>query len=153
MTGIARLTEYLWQYWRRYLLGGLSLVGTTSLLMLVPWWIRAAIKAIEQGDPQSELVRYVLLIMLAAVGGGLLRGVSRSIIFNAGRNVEYDLRNDFFAHLEKLHLDYYQSQRTGDLMSRAVNDINAVRLLLGPGFLNLINTPSTSYTRWFLCSP
>lgn len=141
MAGIARLTEYLWQYWRRYLLGGLSLVGTTSLLMLVPWWIRAAIEAIEQGDPQSELGRYVLWIMLAAVGGGLLRGVSRSIIFNAGRNVEYDLRNDFFAHLEKLHLGYYQSQRTGDLMSRAINDINAVRLLLGPGFLNLVNTP------------
>ncbi len=141
MPGIARLTEYLWQYWWSYLLGGLSLVGTTSLLMLVPWWIRAAIEAIEQGDPQSELGRYVLWIVLAAVGGGLLRGVSRSIIFNAGRNVEYDLRNDFFAHLEKLHLGYYQSQRTGDLMSRAVNDINAVRLLLGPGFLNLVNTP------------
>ncbi len=141
MAGIGRLIEYLWPYRRRYLLGGLCLVGTTSLLMLVPWWVRAAIGVIERGDPDSELGGYVLLIASAAAGGGLLRGVSRSIIFNAGRNVEYDLRNDLFAHLEKLPLGYYQSQRTGDLMSRAVNDINAVRMLLGPGFLNLVNTP------------
>ena len=141
MAGIARLIDYLWQYRWRYLLGGLCLLGTTSLLMLVPWWIRGAIDVIERGDPNSELGGYVLWIALAAAGGGLLRGVSRSIIFNAGRNIEYDLRNDLFAHLEKLPLGYYQSQRTGDLMSRAVNDINAVRMLLGPGFLNLVNTP------------
>lgn len=141
MAGIARLTEYLWRYWRRYLLGGVCLVGTTSLLMLIPWWVRAAIEVIERGDPESGLGRYVLWIVLAAVGGGLLRVVSRSLIFNAGRNVEYDLRNDLFAHLEKLPLGYYRSQSTGDLMSRAVNDINAVRMLLGAGFLNLVNTP------------
>ena len=141
MTGIRRLIDYLWRYWRRYLVGGVCLIGTTSLLMVVPWWVRGAIDVIERGDPDSELGGYVLLIALAAVGGGLLRGVARSIIFNAGRNVEYDLRNDLFAHLEKLPLGYYQSQKTGDLMSRAVNDINAVRMLLGPGFLNLVNTP------------
>ena len=141
MAGFARLIEYLWQYRRRYLLGGLCLVGTTSLLMVVPWWVRGAIDVIERGDPDSELGGYVLLIALAAAGGGLLRGFARSIIFNAGRNIEYDIRNDVFAHLEKLHLGYYQSQRTGDLMSRAVNDINAIRMLLGPGFLNLVNTP------------
>ena len=141
MAGFARLIEYLWKYWRRYLVGGLCLVGTTSLLMVVPWWVHGAIAVIERGDPDSELGGYVLLIALAAAGGGLLRGVARSIIFNAGRNVEYDIRNDLFAHLEKLPLGYYQSQRTGDLMSRAVNDINAIRMLLGPGFLNLVNTP------------
>ena len=141
MAGFTRLIEYLWKYRRRYLLGGLCLVATTSLLMVVPWWVRGAIDVIERGDPDSELGGYVLLIALAAAGGGLLRGVSRSIIFNAGRSVEYDIRNDLFAHLEKLPLGYYQSQRTGDLMSRAVNDINAIRMLLGPGFLNLVNTP------------
>ena len=57
MTGIARLTEYLWQYWRRYLLGGLSLVGTTSLLMLVPWWIRAAIQ--EFSVLSGKMIRIV----------------------------------------------------------------------------------------------
>ena len=141
MAGIARLIEYLRKYRLRYVLGGLGLLCTTSLLMVVPWWVRGAIDVIERGDPHSELGGYALWIALAAAAGGLLRGVSRSIIFNAGRNVEYDIRNDLFAHLEKLPLGYYQSQRTGDLMSRAVNDINAVRMLLGPGFLNLVNTP------------
>ncbi len=141
MAGIARLTDYLWRYRRRYLAGGVCLIGTTSLLMVVPWWVRGAIDVIERGDPGSELGGYILRIAVAAVGGGLLRAFSRSIIFNAGRNVEYDLRNDLFAHLEKLPLAYYQSQKTGDLMSRAVNDINAVRMLLGPGVLNLVNTP------------
>ena len=141
MGGIARLAGYLWRYWRRYLLGGLCLMGTTGLLMVIPWWIRAAINVITHGDPKSELSYYVLLIIVAAICGGLMRALSRSLIFNAGRNVEYDLRNDLFAHFEKLPLSYYQSQSTGDLMSRAINDINAVRLLLGPGFLNLVNTP------------
>ena len=63
------------------------------------------------------------------------------LIFNVGRDIEYDLRNDLFAHLERLPLSYYQTQQTGDLMSRLVNDITAVRMLLGVGFLNLINTP------------
>jgi len=109
--------------------------------MLIPWWVRAAINVMEYGDPESELLQYVFFIIVAAIAGGLLRALSRSLILNAGRNVEYDLRNDLFAHLEKLPLSYYQSQSTGDLMSRAINDINAVRLLLGPGFLNLVNTP------------
>ena len=57
------------------------------------------------------------------------------MIFNVGRDIEYDLRNDLFAHLERLPLAYYQTQQTGDLMSRLVNDITAVRMLLGVGFL------------------
>lgn len=141
MSGLRRLTGYLWRYWRRYLLGGLCLVGTTILLMIIPWWVRAAINVIEGGDPESQLFRYVVWIVAAAIGGGIMRALSRSLIFNAGRSVEYDLRNDLFAHFEKLPLSYYHAQSTGDLMSRAINDINAVRLLLGPGFLNLINTP------------
>jgi len=67
--------------------------------------------------------------------------LSRSVIFNVGRDIEYDIRNDLFGHLEKLPLAYYQQHKTGDLMSRLVNDVSAVRMLLGPGILNFINTP------------
>jgi ATP-binding cassette subfamily B multidrug efflux pump len=70
-----------------------------------------------------------------------VRTFSRVLIFNAGRDVEYDLRGDLFKHLLTLHQGYYQRQRTGDLMSRLVNDIGAIRLLLGPGLLTFINTP------------
>jgi ATP-binding cassette subfamily B protein len=63
------------------------------------------------------------------------------LIFNAGRNIEYDLRNDLFGHLQKLPPAFYHSQRTGDLMSRVINDISAVRVMLGPGVLNFVNAP------------
>ncbi len=70
-----------------------------------------------------------------------MRTYSRALIFNAGRDVEYDLRNDLFAHLQKLPLAFYHTQRTGDLMSRVINDISAVRVMLGPGVLNFVNAP------------
>ena len=70
-----------------------------------------------------------------------MRTYSRALIFNAGRDVEYDLRNDLFAHLQKLPLSFYHTQRTGDLMSRVINDISAVRVMLGPGILNFVNAP------------
>ena len=70
-----------------------------------------------------------------------MRTFSRFVIFNVGRDIEYDLRNDLFAHLERLPLGFYQQRQTGDLMSRLVNDVTAVGMLLGPGILNFINTP------------
>jgi ATP-binding cassette subfamily B protein len=71
----------------------------------------------------------------------VVRTFSRFIVFNVGRDIEYDLRNDLFAHLERLPAEFYQVHPTGDLMSRLVNDIGAVRMMLGPGMLNLLNTP------------
>jgi ATP-binding cassette subfamily B protein len=84
---------------------------------------------------------YVLAIVGVALVQGVVRAFSRFLIFNVGRDIEYDLRNDLFAHLQKLSLRYYQGQLTGDLMSRLVNDVTAVRMLLGLGIINLLNTP------------
>ncbi|MEK6601462.1 MAG: ABC transporter ATP-binding protein, partial [Candidatus Binatota bacterium] len=141
MGGMGRLKSYLWRYWRRYLLGAFCLFGTATLVMWIPWWIREGVRIIEHGGPVGDVSYYVLLIIVAAVAQGIIRTYSRSLIFNAGRDVEYDLRNDLFAHLQKLPIAYYHSQRTGDLMSRVINDISAVRVLLGPGILNLVNAP------------
>ncbi|HSC42052.1 MAG TPA: ABC transporter ATP-binding protein [Candidatus Binatia bacterium] len=138
---MGRISQYLWRYWRRYLFGGLCLFGTATLVMWIPWWIREAIRIIEHGGALGDVRYYVLLIIAAAIAQGFVRTYSRALIFNAGRNVEYDLRNDLFAHLEKLPLSFYQSQRTGDLMSRVINDISAVRTMLGPGVLNFANAP------------
>ena len=138
---MGRISQYLWRYWRRYLFGGLCLFGTATLVMWIPWWIREAIRIIENGGALRDVRYYVLLIIAAAIAQGFVRTYSRALIFNAGRNVEYDLRNDLFAHLEKLPLSFYHSQRTGDLMSRVINDISAVRTMLGPGVLNFANAP------------
>lgn len=138
---MGRLKHYAWRYWRRYLIGGLCLLGTATLVMWIPQWIRAAVRIIEDRGPLREVVYYCVLIGVAAVLQGIVRTYSRALIFNAGRNVEYDLRNDVFAHLQKLPRSFYHSQQTGDLMSRVINDISAVRVMLGPGILNVVNAP------------
>lgn len=141
MGGMGRLRSYIWRYWRRYLLGAVCLFGTATLVMWIPWWIRDAVRIIEHGGPLRDVTFYAVIIIAAAAAQGIIRTFSRALIFNAGRDIEYDLRNDLFAHLQKLPISFYHSQRTGDLMSRVINDISAVRVLLGPGVLNLVNAP------------
>ncbi len=138
---MGRIWQYAGRYWRRYLFGGLCLLGTATLVMWIPWWIREAVRVVENGGALGDVAYYAVLIIVSAVAQGFVRTYSRALIFNAGRNVEYDLRNDLFAHLEKLPLSFYQKQRTGDLMSRVINDISAVRVMLGPGVLNFANAP------------
>ena len=138
---MGRLWHYLGRYWRRYLIGGLCLLGTATLVMWIPWWTREVVRIIEQGGSMRDVTYYAVLIVVAALLQGVVRTFSRALIFNAGRDVEYDLRNDLFAHLEKLPLSFYQSHRTGDIMSRVINDISAVRVMLGPGVLNFVNAP------------
>jgi len=138
---MGRLWHYLGRYRRRYLIGGVCLLATATLVMWIPWWTREVVRIIEQGGSMRDVTYYAVLIIAAALLQGVVRTYSRALIFNAGRDVEYDLRNDLFAHLEKLPLSYYQSQRTGDLMSRVINDISAVRVMLGPGVLNFVNAP------------
>ena len=138
---MGRLGQYIGRYWRRYLVGALCLLSTATLVMWIPWWIREAVRILEHGGSLSDVRFYAALIGAAAIVQGIVRTYSRALIFNAGRNVEYDLRNDLFAHLQKLPLSFYHSQRTGDLMSRVVNDISAVRVMLGPGILNFVNAP------------
>jgi ATP-binding cassette subfamily B multidrug efflux pump len=136
-----RLWTYLWRYRRRYAVGGACLLATATLAMMVPYLLKRSIDAIGHGGTWHQITVYALLIILIAVVQGVVRTFSRALIFNVGRDVEYDLRNDLFAHLQRLPLSYYHQQYTGDLMSRLVNDVTAVRMLLGPGILNFVNTP------------
>lgn len=138
---MGRLKQYVWRYRRRYWLGAICLLATATLVMWIPWWIREAVRIIESGGSLEDVTFYAAVIAGAALLQGVARTLSRTLIFNAGRDVEYDLRNDLFAHLEQLPLSFYHSQRTGDLMSRVINDISAVRVMLGPGVLNFVNAP------------
>lgn len=136
-----RLWRYILRYRARYVRGILCLVATATLAMSIPLLLKRAIETIEKGDDPGQLVFYVFLMIGIALAQGVVRSFSRFMIFNVGRDIEYDLRNDLFAHLQKLSLNYYQRQLIGDLMSRLVNDVTAVRLLLGLGILNGLNTP------------
>ena len=136
-----RLWGYIYQYRYRYMRGIACLVTTATLAMSIPWLLKQAVEGIEHGRPVREIVSTVLLIIGIALLQGIVRSFSRFLIFNVGRDIEYQLRNELFAHLQTLSLSYYQRQPIGDLMSRLVNDVTAVRLLLGLGIINILNTP------------
>jgi ATP-binding cassette subfamily B multidrug efflux pump len=129
------------RYRGRYAIGLACLFATGTLAMSVPYLLKRAVDSISAGGSMSTVGWLAATIIMVALAQSVVRTLSRFVIFNVGRDIEYDLRNDLFAHLERLPLAYYQTQQTGDLMSRLVNDITAVRMLLGVGFLNLVNTP------------
>lgn len=136
-----RLWTYLKRYRQRYAVGGACLLATATLAMMVPYLLKRTIDSIGHGGTWRQITVYASLIVLIALMQAVARTFSRALIFNVGRDVEYDLRNDLFAHLQRLPLSYYHQQFTGDLMSRLINDVTAVRMLLGPGILNFVNTP------------
>lgn len=138
---MSRLWRYVARYRLRLVAGIVCLIGATSLAMAVPWLVKTVVDRIAAGAGVGAVAPALGAIVCIAAVLAVVRTASRALIFNVGRDVEYDLRNDLFAHLESLPLAFYQQERTGDLMSRLVNDVGAVRMLLGPGILNVINTP------------
>src|SRR6185436_14356628 len=135
-----RLWSYMIRYRGRYAIGLACLFATGTLAMSVPYLLKRAVDTIAAGGAIATIGWLAAAIVAIALAQSAVRTISRFMIFNVGRDIEYDLRNDLFAHLERLPLGFYQDLQTGDLMSRLVNDITAVRMLLGVGFLNLINT-------------
>lgn len=139
--GLRRLRTYLVHNTRTYSVWALATLGYVVAFVAVPLLIGRAIAAAEQGMPADEIARRCGVIVLATALRFVLRYASRTLVFNAAREIEYELRNDLFAHLQRLPQSFYSRMRTGDLMSRCVNDLGSVRLLLGPGLLNLLQTP------------
>jgi ATP-binding cassette subfamily B protein len=135
----------LWGYARHNLgLYGLWLVtavGYAGLTVAVPLAVGWAVEGVAQSVSREELYSRVSVLVGITLLRGLLRFYSRTLVFNAAREVEYELRNDLFAKLQSLPQSFYGHWRTGDLMSRCVNDVNAVRMLLGVGALNAVQTP------------
>ena len=136
----------LWRVCRahtgRWLWGIVLLLLTNAAAMATPQLVRYAIDAIESEDGvDAGVLKGLALCMIAfAIGGAIVRHLSRVHIFYAGRDVEMDLRNQFYVHLTRMPASFFQRHPTGDLMSRATNDLTQVRLLVGPGFLNVVNT-------------
>ncbi len=136
-----RLRGYALRHRRRYVLGLAFLLVTNLLNISFPWLFKDAVDGLRAGRQPREIGIYVLGMIAVAIVALVFRTASRVTVFNAGRDVEYDMRNDLFAHLQRLPRSFYGSTRTGDIMSRLTNDLTGVRLLLGPGILNIVNTP------------
>jgi len=139
--GLRRLLRYAAHNRRTYAIWLLTTLGYVATFVAVPLLIGRAIAAAEQGLGSDVLAWRCGEILVVTLVRFAFRYGSRTLVFNAAREIEYELRNDLFAHLQRLPQSFYSRSRTGDLMSRCVNDLASVRLLLGPGILNLLQTP------------
>ena len=129
------LLPYVNRYRRAFVIGLICVISTTAFQLLGPWVLKYAIDDLNQASRARKLVLYAALLLGVSLVRGLFLFLMRRIIIGASRDIEYDIRNDFFAHLERQPLGYYQARRTGDLMSRATNDLNAVRMMIGPAVM------------------
>ncbi|MAG32225.1 MAG: ABC transporter ATP-binding protein [Deltaproteobacteria bacterium] len=139
---LRRLSVYLRRNWRYYLAWFVVVVFYVAVFNAIPRVVGWAIDGLIDPGVSAETVidRCWLLLGLAIAGGGL-RFFSRQLVFDAAREVEYEIRNDLYEHLLKQPQSFYFKWRTGDLMSRCVNDLNSVRMLLGPGLLSVAQSP------------
>lgn len=134
------LIPYLGRYRSKMALGCLMVVLTVVASMFSPWVLKYVVDGLKQALQKGKLPYYAALILGLSVVEGFFRFWMRRILIGVSREVEYDLRNDFLAHVQKMPLSFLQSRSTGDIMSRATNDLNAVRSVLGPGIMYSMNT-------------
>jgi ATP-binding cassette subfamily B protein len=146
MTPTRRLLAYVGRYRTAFTLGFLCIVATTAISLAGPWVLRYAIDDLTSGVTAAKLRFYGGALLGLAAVGGVFRFFQRRIIIGASRDIEFDLRNDFFARLQLFEPAYFHRNRTGDLMSRATNDLSAVRMMIGPAVMYLSNTVLTFVT-------
>src|SRR5579863_186620 len=137
-----RLFAYIRRYRTWYAAAVCCTLVFAVLQMVIPVLVRDAIAAAQRGQ-SGQLAHFAELLIAVAIPMGAARCLSRTITFNTGRDIEYGLRNDLFAHLARLGPDFYERLKTGDLMSRMINDLTAVRMMVGMGVLSFTNTPVT----------
>src|ERR1700757_5307180 len=134
------LFSYMRRYRWGYLWGTLACIATNIAAVQGPQILRKAIDELERGVPRERIIFLVWIF----VGIYLIKGVflyaQRWILIGSSREIEFDLRNDLFLQLEKQDTGFYQRYRTGDIMARLTNDLNAVRMLLGPAIMYSANT-------------
>jgi ATP-binding cassette, subfamily B, multidrug efflux pump len=144
MRQLRRLLPYLARHRRVLIAGLLCLLMTTALSVASPWVLRHAVDDLAQAVTRQKLWLYAGLIMGLMLVEGVFRYLMRMGLIRLSREIEFELRDDIFAHLTLLPARFYQSQRVGDVMSRAVNDLSAVRMVLGPGIMYTASTVATA---------
>jgi len=134
------LFPYLRRYARDFVWGGLSVVISNIIWIFFPQILRIAIDDLNHGVTRRKILLYAGLLVLISAAKGVFLFLTRWIIIGISREIEFDLRNDLFRHLERQPAAYFQEHRTGDIMARMTNDLNAVRMLLGPAIMYSANT-------------
>jgi ATP-binding cassette subfamily B multidrug efflux pump len=134
------LAPYLKRYRKQLAWGGVATVLYNAIKVLVPVVIGHAIDDMKHGVTENKILFHGLRLLLVAALSAVFLYITRQVIIGASREIEFDLRNDLFANLERQSPTYYHTHRTGDIMARTTNDLNAVRMLLGPAIMYSANT-------------
>ena len=137
---LRRLVPYFLRHRRALLVGLGCILATTAIQLLSPWVLKYAVDDLTAGVTERKLMFYAVLLFGIAMAGGVFRFLMRKVVIGVSRHIEYDLRNDFFTHLQRFPPSFFQRRRTGDLMSRATNDLNAVRMMVGPSVMYATQT-------------
>jgi ATP-binding cassette subfamily B multidrug efflux pump len=134
------LVPYLKRYRRPFFWGGLSVVCSNAIWIFFPQVIRLAVDDLNAGVTRQKIFFYAGLLVAVAAAKGIFLFLTRWIMIGISREIEFDLRNDMFRQLERQPASYFHQNRTGDIMARMTNDLNAVRMLLGPAIMYSANT-------------
>jgi ATP-binding cassette subfamily B multidrug efflux pump len=134
------LVPYLRRYWKHLAWGGVAVILYNTIKVLIPIVIGHAIDDMQHGITEAKVVHHTLRLLLIAVLSAIFLYITRQVIIGASREIEFDLRNDLFSNLERQAPSFYHTHRTGDIMARTTNDLNAVRQLLGPAIMYSANT-------------
>jgi ATP-binding cassette subfamily B multidrug efflux pump len=140
MESLKPLYPYLRRYWKQFVWGGVSVILYNALKILIPIVIGHAVDDLRSGVTQHKILFHALRLLALAATSAVFLYITRQVIIGASREIEYDIRNDLFANLERQSASFYQTHRTGDIMARTTNDLNAVRQLLGPAIMYSANT-------------
>jgi ATP-binding cassette subfamily B multidrug efflux pump len=136
----ATVTKYLGRYRWYMVIGALAVVGSNGLMLINPYLTKLIIDLLKNQAPMSKVGLLVLAMLGLAVASGVFRFTIRRTLIWMSRHLEYDLRGEFVAHLLKLSPSFYDRTRVGDIMARATNDLEAVRMMIGPAVMHIANT-------------
>ncbi len=134
------LLSYMRRYRWGYLWGTLACIATNIAAVQGPQILRKAIDELERGVSRERIVFLACVFVAIYLVKGVFLYAQRWILIGISREIEFDLRNDLFRQLERQDANFYQKYRTGDVMARMTNDLNAVRMLLGPALMYSANT-------------
>jgi ATP-binding cassette, subfamily B, multidrug efflux pump len=140
MENLLTLKNYFLKYKSKLLWGFLFILISNAGTVYVPILLKDSINDLQKSISSQRLFEYAVLIVLTSLIAGIFRYLIRQTIIVVSRKIEYDLRGDFWTHIQKLPLRYFQNNSTGNIMSHATNDINAVRMFIGPAVMYSIDT-------------
>ncbi|HEY6437654.1 MAG TPA: ABC transporter transmembrane domain-containing protein, partial [Ignavibacteriaceae bacterium] len=140
MKNLFTLKKYFIRYKKKLIQGFIFIILSDVTAVYVPLIMKDSIDALQKDATSELLLKYGLLIIGISVISGIFRFMIRQTIIVVSREIEYDLRGDFWAHIQKLPLRYFQNNSTGNIMAHATNDINSVRTFVGPAVMYTTDT-------------